>query len=324
MINLTREKKVIFAGWFRYGIATILFIFLSFFLFLREEVAVPSPVRIQIEAGSALGDISHMLEEENLINSETLFNLYTLLTGNAQSLKSGTYIFEKAHSIPEILDRLIVYDTQVERVAVTFPEGFTRAEMAVLLEETFSDFDRLSFLDQTREGYLFPDTYTFFETVPVPQIIEELEMRHSEIIAELMKTYSLPEGFTEEDWIILASIVEKEANTAESRRMVADILLRRLEVGMALQVDATFVYGVQKDSFTLTTEDLLEDHEYNTYTRKELPPTPISNPGEDALRSVLEPILNTAVYFLTGLDGVMYYADTYDGHLDNRRLYLNK
>jgi len=196
--------------------------------------------------------------------------------------------------------------------------------MAVLLEETFSDFDRLSFLDQTREGYLFPDTYTFFETVPVPQIIEELEMRHSEIIAELMKTYSLPEGFTEEDWIILASIVEKEANTAESRRMVADILLRRLEVGMALQVDATFVYGVQKDSFTLTTEDLLEDHEYNTYTRKELPPTPISNPGEDALRSVLEPILNTAVYFLTGLDGVMYYADTYDGHLDNRRLYLNK
>jgi len=324
MINFTREKKILLIGWLRYAVAAFLFVCFAIFLFLQEELPVPESVKVEIDTGSTLGDISQELKSKGLIGSESLFNFYALITGNTETLKSGIYLFESSHSIPEILERLVEHDTQQKRIEVTLPEGFTREEMATELEAYIQGFDRYIFLENTTEGYLFPDTYRFFEAASEEQVINELKENHDDVASKLLEEYDLPEGFTQDEWVILASIIEKEANTADSRRRVADILLRRLEEGMALQVDATFVYGVQKDSFTLTTEDLRQDHEYNTYTRVGLPPTAISNPGEDALLSVLDPIPNTAVYFLTGLDGVMYYADTYAGHRRNRRLYLNK
>ncbi len=324
MINVLQEKKVLFMEWIRYGIAALLILVLAFFLLVHEKNSVTGQVVVEIGSGSTLKTIAQELRENDLISSESIFNIYAFVTGNTESLKSGSYVFEESQSIAKIVKRLATHDTQETQVSVTLFEGFTRVEMTQSLQQAFRDFDAERFLKKTEEGYLFPDTYTFFETADVDKVIAKLEETHEEVVTEILEEYGLPEGLSKEDWIILASIVEKEANTADSRRRVADILLRRLDEGMALQVDATFVYGVRKDSFTLTTEDLLDDHEYNTYTRKGLPPTPISNPGKDALISVLDPIPNTAVYFLTGLDGVMYYADTYSGHLENRRVYLGK
>lgn len=311
-------------GWVRYVIAASMFVGLYIGFALFHAADFDGKRKVEVQDGATLGLISAILEEEGVIASEFVFNMYALLTGNSENLKSGMYVFSQPQSTPEILQRLIDHDTQEVLIEVTFPEGFTREEFAQVLEGEFTDFDVEKFLEETQEGYLFPDTYTFFESADVDKVITTLNDRHQEVISDLLVKYDLPEEFTEDEWIIMASIVEKEANTDDSRRRVADILLRRLKEGMALQVDATFVYGVQKDSFTLTTDDLLDDHEYNTYTRTGLPPTAISNPGRDALESVLDPISNSAVYFLTGLDGIMYYADTYDGHLRNRKLYLDK
>lgn len=326
MTNATQERKTIIAGWLRYLIAGGFFVFLISFLWIYEKVSLETPVKIEIETGSTLGEVAYLLRKKEVINSESIFNVYALITRKADLLKAGTYVFEGSESIPQIMKRLVQHDTQENRVEVTFPEGFTREEMASVFATKYSNIREESFMEETRglEGYLFPNTYTFFESVNVETVVKELKEEHGKVTEDLLKEYDLPEGITESDWIILASIVEKEADTADSRRRVADILLRRLEEGMPLQVDATFVYGVQKNSFTLTLDDLKEDHEYNTYTRTGLPPTPISNPGEDAMRAVLEPIPNKAVYFLTGLDGEMYYANTYEDHLKNRKLYLDK
>lgn len=311
-------------GRLRYAVAFVLFLLLILGSLILTYPDIREEKSLTIENGSTLPEISEDLKEQGLIKSESLFNIMTILSGSSESLKSGTYIFEEGENLLSIISRLKNHDTQQKTKQVTLFEGFTRQEMAEVLEDTFRNFNPDYFFENTREGYLFPDTYIFFERANTTEIMGEITRRHLEVTDKLLEEFDLPEGLSRRDWVILASIVEREANTEESRRRVADILLRRLTEGMALQVDATFVYGIGKDSFTLTTEDLVDDHTYNTYTRTGLPPTPISNPGEDALRAILEPIPNTAVFFLTGHDGEMYYADTYDGHLENRRIHLNK
>ena len=123
--------------------------------------------------------------------------------------------------------------------------------------------------------------------------------------------------------IIMASIIEDEANgTLESKRIVSGILWKRLRLEMPLQVDAPFQYYNGKNSYTLTKEDLKEDHEYNTYTNKGLPPTAITNPGIDSIRAAITPTKTDYLYFLSDKKGNMYYAKNFEEHKINRELYL--
>ena len=92
---------------------------------------------------------------------------------------------------------------------------------------------------------------------------------------------------------------------------------------MPLQVDAVFSYVNGKNSFTLTTEDLREDHSYNTYTNKGLPPTPISNPGLDSIRATVNPIKSDYLYFLSDKNGEMHYSETFAEHIRKKKIYLN-
>ena len=121
----------------------------------------------------------------------------------------------------------------------------------------------------------------------------------------------------------MASIIEGEADSY-SRQEVADILWKRIDEDMPLQVDATFVYSIGKSTFDLTLNDLRnEDNPYNSYVFRGLPPTPINNPGIKAIRSAARQNDTPYLFFLTGRDGNMYYASTFEAHKNNRRLYLD-
>ena len=124
------------------------------------------------------------------------------------------------------------------------------------------------------------------------------------------------------DIIKMASILEGEARTTETRRTIAGILWRRISLGMPLQVDASFKYINGKGTFELTPRDLAIDSPYNSYTHKGLPPTPISNPGIDAIASAVTPIKTNYIYFLSDKEGNMHYAVTYAEHLANKAKYL--
>jgi len=121
----------------------------------------------------------------------------------------------------------------------------------------------------------------------------------------------------------MASILEGEALTTSDRKLVAGVLWRRLEIGMPLQVDATFSYVNGKTTFELTLDDLKIDSPYNTYKYKGLPPTPINNPGLNSINAALYPTKTKYLYFLSGNDGKMHYARTFEEHKRNRQLYLN-
>jgi len=124
------------------------------------------------------------------------------------------------------------------------------------------------------------------------------------------------------DVIIMASILEKEAFNTKDRRMIAGVLWNRLKKGMALQVDATFLYTLGKGTFQLTKADLAADSPYNTYKNKGLPPTPIGSPSLDSIEAALNPIPNNYLYFLADHDGVTHYCKDYDCQLANKELYF--
>ena len=127
---------------------------------------------------------------------------------------------------------------------------------------------------------------------------------------------------SKEDIIIMASILENETRTPEDRRIVSGILWKRLKLGMPLQVDASFVYVNGKNTYELTANDLKIDSPYNTYKYQGLPPGPIGNPGLDSILAALNPTTTKYLYFLSSLDGKMYYAQTFEQHKKNRELYL--
>lgn len=125
-----------------------------------------------------------------------------------------------------------------------------------------------------------------------------------------------------EDIIIMASIIEEEANNDADRKIISGILWKRIESGMPLQVDAPFYYTANKTSAQISTADLRADSPYNTYTRKGLPPGPISNPGINAIENALFPESSSFWFFLSDRAGTMHYAITHDGHIENKWKYL--
>ena len=130
--------------------------------------------------------------------------------------------------------------------------------------------------------------------------------------------------FKLKDIIIMASLVELEARTTESRKIIAGILWKRLSLGMPLQVDSVFLYINGKNTYELTTMDLKIKSPYNTYLYKGLPRGPIGNPGLDALQSTVDPTKTKYLYFLSSHDGAMHYAKTFEEHKRNREKYLNR
>ncbi len=183
-----------------------------------------------------------------------------------------------------------------------------------------SEFLRAS---ESKEGYLFPDTYLF------PK-----EASASSIVAKMVGTYNNKtknlknqSGLTNKDAVILASLIERETKTNEERPMVAGIMLNRLNAGMPLQIDASVQYavGTAKDWWPiLTLDDISTVSPYNTYKNKGLPPAPIANPGLSSLEAAFAPEDSDYWYYIHDPDGVIHYARTLAEHNSNIAKYLGR
>lgn len=284
----------------------------------------PAGILIKIERGSTLEKISELLYEKDAIRSRFVFTtLVTLLAGDRGSL-AGDYFF----SIPEtawgMATRITRGEYGLDPIRVTFPEGVTIAEIVDILDNKLPSFDKWEFvkLVQGKEGYLFPDTYFFLPNVEPEQIMRELSENFDRKILAFSDSIT-KSGKATEEIIIMASIIEREAITFKDKEIVSGILWKRIGIGMRLQVDAPFVYAINKGSFELTRADLKEDSPYNTYTRVGLPIGPISNPGIDSIIAAINPVKTPYLFYLSDRYSKMHYAKDFEGHKRNRRLYLN-
>lgn len=309
----------------RLYISLIIFAIFLIYIFLHTAPKnFPVGQVITIESGESLKDITETLHKNNIIRSSLAFNTYVMILGGEKSVQAGDYLLDKKEGPFNLAKRFVKGEFHLEVTKITIPEGWNIFEIADYLKSELINFDNTQFIElaKNKEGYLFPDTY-FISPAAKPETVikrmsDNFEYRIESMRALATSTYKFS------DVIIMASILEDEARTTESRRIIAGILWKRLTLGMPLQVDSTFSYINGKSTYELTLDDLKIDSPYNTYKYKGLPPTPINNPGEDAIISAITPIKTKYLYFLSSKSGKMYYATTFEQHKRNKELYLNK
>lgn len=296
----------------------------SFFFFLYVFYIFTSPISandtryVSIPNGATASAISILLEEERIVRSSTLLYFSLILFAEPEAIKAGNYTFTTRDNVYDVAKTITAVAPPSSVVTITFPEGFSSKEYAKIASKVLSNIDSEQFenLASQEEGYLFPDTYY----VPLDFTTEEL----IELTKDTFETKTNDITFTQPqyDTLILASILEREANSLDSMQMVAGVMRNRLELGMPLQADASIEYVLDKPLSELTPADLKIDSPYNTYINRGLPPTPIGNPGLDSIRAILNPTKHNFLFYITGNDGNFYYANSLEEHNRNIARYL--
>ncbi len=279
----------------------------------------PLETDVVISEGMTHREIGEHLENLGVVSSSFLFQTVLARDFAHEHVQAGTYHFTEPLDVRLVIDALVHGEYQTPLNKITFPEGFRVRDFSAQLLGTTSP-ETLDLVTQY-EGRLFPDTY-FVKKETTPEELVRVMLANYETRLAPIRERILESGFTEKEIIILASILEREANDETSMRMVSGVLHNRLSINMPLQVDAAFEYLLGKTSAELTASDLLIDSPYNTYTNAGLPPTPISNPGMKAIEAALNPERHSFLYYLTGNDGTFHYAKTFEEHKQNKARYL--
>ncbi len=298
-----------------------------------------SVVRFVIPKGYSASQIGNKLASQELIKSSLAFRFYVQVTGKAKKIQAGEYRLSSSFSLLKISEQFLKGPVELW---VTIPEGLRREEIVERFIEGLEKEDseavdfRQEFLAESvgKEGFLFPDTYLFPKTASASVVVNKLLVTFDQKIDDQMQKDINKSGYTLSQVMALASIIERETKTDEERPVVAGILLRRFEIGMGLQVDATVQYAVADNNCRTGTdcnwwpilkkEDLQINSLYNSYKYRGFPPAPIANPGLSSIRAAIYPEVTDYLYYLHDSNGQIYYAKTLEEHNQNVRKYLGK
>ena len=306
-------------------IILIVIIFIFYLSFFHPPKDFPVKEFIKIEKGRSVEETAAFLAEKNIIKSVgALKFLYKIgLAKEKDTVIAGDYFFESRLPLWSVVRRLSGGDYGIDHIKVTVPEGLSLVQIGKLIESKLQNFNRSRYTLLTRglEGFLFPDTYFFAPLATEDEVVEEMRQNFENKLDSLRSDIALS-GRSVEEIITMASIIEKETITDESKYIVSGILWKRIDNGMKLQVDAVFPYIFGKNSFDFTRTDLQFDSPYNTYRYEGLPPGPIANPGLEAIRAALYPEETSYWFYLSDRKSNMHYARTYDEHLKYKRQYL--
>jgi UPF0755 protein len=290
-------------------------------------------IQVQIKRGSSFQQVMRQLEAQDLLSQPLFFQGLAYVTGQQSRIQAGTFLVNPAWNHATLLDHLVSGQALLTRL--TFPEGLTFGQITERLQtaglgqrDAYQQLFRDSELRElsgisglaTLEGVLFPETYFFSpqytEREILAQMIREFRRRFTQIRASATE-----KGVSLEDHevVVLASIIEKETALESDRDKISGVFHNRLRIGMKLQSDPTVIYGIPNFDGNLTRKHLTTSTPFNTYTEPGLPPTPISNPGEAALRSALQPANVNYLYFVAKGDGSSAFSRTLQEH--NRAVY---
>jgi UPF0755 protein len=299
------------------------------------STSLTANVKVTISPGMTATQIGQLLEDKGVIGSAAAFVDLVASRGSDAKLLPGTYQLSTKAQLVAIVDKLekgqTTSNASTDTFKVTIPEGLAASQVGSLLAKAGNVKAAATYVDlsqqpdkfvvpkiggteaevTTLEGLLFPDTYELMTGDGPTELIG------SQLAAFGKKTASLPWtnaetlGMTPYQIVTVASLVEKEAVTADDRAMVAAVIYNRLKEKMTLGLDVTVRYAVQNWSDPLTDADLKVDSPYNTRVKKGLPPGPIANPGLVSLNAALQPAEVDYLYFLADKDGKMHFTADY-------------
>lgn len=293
-----------------------------------------SDLSVKIEKGSTVGRIARELKDAGLIEYRWAFVLFAKVTGNADSFQYGTYVLNTDMDYLELVTNLQKTASFRATVTVMIPEGAELREIIATLDEKNVctaeelwdavenhpfDYDFLQNLPEREnrlEGYLFPDTYEFFEqsdaVTVLTKFLDNFEVKFSQELRDRAQEI----GMSIDEVVTLASIIEREAASDEDRATVSSVFHNRLNSTQypLLQSCATVQYVLQERKPVLTYDDIKIDSPYNTYLYEGLPIGPIASPGLASIRAALYPETTDYYFFVVTADGTHIFSKTLAEH----------
>ncbi len=294
-------------------------------------------VVVSIPKGASLSQVGGLLQENRVISSRLVFKLVAMIRGEQRKIQAGDYLLKTDSDAGDVLDLLISGKTLT--VALTIPEGYNLDQVTDLLDQrgiiSRKDFSKLArdprllkelgIEGDSLEGYLFPDTYFFrMSEVKDPElVVRRMVKRFGEVYDKYARPIAEKNGWTRQQVVTMASLIEKEA-VVEEHPLVSAVFHNRLRKKMKLQSDPTVIYGIKPMGSKITREDLNRKHPYNTYQNFGLPPGPIANPGRASLVAAVQPADEDYLYFVSKNDGTHDFSKTLEEHNQKVEMYQKK
>lgn len=272
---------------------------------------------VVIDRGMGVSAIARRLSDAGVITNIAVFRAGVMALDRGGDLQAGEFAIPSGASMQEIV--LLLADGQPVSFLVTIPEGKTsRMAVAILNDDPILTGE---ITEVPPEGSLLPETYHYQRGTSRAELIARMRADRDRLLEELWANRAPDLPFeTIEEAVILASIVEKETGVASERPRIAGLFVNRMRIGMRLQSDPTIIYGLtggEPLGRGIRRSELDRETPYNTYLIDGLPPTPICNPGRDALAAVLNPMQTDELYFVADGTGGHAFARTLEEHNRN-------
>ena len=300
---------------------------------IDEYVPVGDDPVVDEEGNTIQVDIDQVataLKNSGMIEYKWLFKLYSQFSHADTKIDPGTYDVSTELDYRALVTALQFGSGNQEITRITFPESYTIEQIFELLEENHIshvkeleeaaanyDFD-YDFLDglptgdpRRLEGYLFPDTYDFYQgesaTVAIDRFLRNLDNK----LTDEIRSRAANRGLSVRELLTVASLIEKEAGSDEERTTIASVIYNRLNAGMRLQLDSTVNYITGGSALSVSIEDTEIDDPYNTYMYTGLPPGPICNPGLASIQAAVEPE-STDYWYWYAYDGESSFFTSFE------------
>lgn len=279
--------------------------------------------RFVVNISDTQNQIVSNLKSQGFIKSIWGFDEVLKIKKLEGKISPGAYEISKSMDAWQLVAILI---KQPYQKWVVIPEGLRKEQIADILQQqlNLSDSERQDFLDNAKEGYLFPDTYLLDSDYTGQQIAERMMSQFNTKAADVFKS-AAQANIRNDTMVILASLIQREAANEREMPMIAGVIWNRLAQNMPLQIDASVQYALGKEGDwwpKVTTADYQTDSPYNTYTNKGKPPAPICNPGIAAMNAVVNSQDSDYLYYINDSSGQIHLAKTYQEQLDNINKYL--
>lgn len=323
----SRRSRSQFVVFLNFVMSTIVLVALAAFAALwfgKQAFEGPGPLQaadtVLIRPNSGVAEIADLLERKQMISDARLFRVGLRAYDNDGKLKAGEYAVPAHASMRDIMDLLVSGRSILH--SVTIPEGLTVTQ-AIRRIADIEELDGELPAELPEEGWLAADTIRFTRGMRRQEIVNRLAADQKSLVEDIWerRVEGLPLNDINE-FITLASIVEKETSRGDERSRVAAVFINRLARGMRLQSDPTIIYGIfggegKPSDRPIYRSDIETPTPYNTYTINGLPPGPIAIPGRASLEAVANPSKTNDLYFVADGSGGHVFAETLEEHNQN-------
>lgn len=279
-----------------------------------------------VEPGASESEVADALHTRGLIKSPLVYVAYTRISGSFGSMQAGSYKLLKSMSVKDIVSKITKGEVAVDLLTILPAQRIDELRAAFVasgysVDEVDDALDPAKYADHpalrskpplaSLEGYLYPESFQRTSSTKLETIIRASLDEMAMLLTQEVEQKLSEKGLSLHEGVIFASIVEKEVSNNDDKPTVAQVFLKRYEIGMTLGSDVTAYYGAEIAGIDRTVS---ADTPYNTRLYPGLPPGPISNITASSIKAVIEPSSTDYLFFVAGDDGITYFSRTLEEH----------